>query len=347
MPAQKFGAIIVPGILTVHSTHQKIPNFPLTQAFISHNQLPLAALEAPIQISYIVGKIRGTAPSLSGKSFRLSPDGLLLQETPLSRMGRFSVALDYRVATSSLFVNTLYHYLGRITIGNLHSVGWLLRDLSNFQLLHNGFCLLHAAGLRHEREVTLLIGLSNTGKTTTVIDLVKSFNAYYYGDDLVVTDGENLYPCPYTAANLNPRNDVSLRYRTIQWARRNIPLFENFGPKIPVTISDYLGDGNCAVPARITNVLFLRRSTQHRERELQKREAARLLLASNRTEFTYAASPIFNAAEYLGLDCPVTTLVDREAEICAKVVENAYCRLIEGGPEQFRLAAVDSLGIST
>lgn len=347
MAPLKFGAVLVPGILTVHSTHRQLSNFPLTQEFVPTNQLPAAAFDAPIQIIYVVGRVKSRAPSLSGKSFRLTDDGLLLQETPLSRWNRFSVALEYDMGTSAIFVNPLYHYLGRITIGNLHSSGWLLRDLSNLQLLHHGFCILHAAGLRYEREVTLLIGLSNTGKTTTVIDLVKSFNAAYYGDDLVVTDGKDLYPCPYTAANLNPRNDVSFRYRTIQWARRNIPLFDNFGPKIPIMISDYLGAGNCADPARITNVLFLRRSNQHRERELEKHEAARLLLASNRTEFTYAASPIFNAAEYLGLDCPVTALVDREAEICAKVVENAHCRLIEGGPEQFRLAAVDSLGINT
>ena len=343
-PEHDLAAVAVPGVLAVFSNKPRIPNFPLVQRLKPVDQIAADDLDVPLKVTYRVGAVPETSQKLEGKVFRRI-DNTLIQETPVGPFARLSVALHCDAANPTIAVNPFYHSAGRLTVGNVHSCGWLVRDLCNIHLLSNRKTLLHAAGLKHGNRTALIIGLSNTGKTTTVVNLVQSRDAEYYGDDLVVTDGKYLFPCPHVAANINPSHNTGAKYAFIQWARRTIPFFENYGADIPFSISDHLGYEHCATPAKVTDIIFLIRSEQPADRRVSNDEAAQLLLASNRTEFTYATSPVFCAAEYLGIGFNLTHLVDREAHLMGQLVRNSRCRLVEGGHEQFREAVLQALAL--
>ncbi|MCC5860116.1 MAG: hypothetical protein JJT90_18330 [Ectothiorhodospiraceae bacterium] len=332
------GAVAAPGILAIFSNRPHVPNFPLVRKLPRITDTEAKELDLPVQVAYHVG---GTTPSEYGpgmKTFRKTEKSLI-QETPVGRFARLSVELTCNPHRSTIAVNRFYHAAARITVGNVHSCGWLLRDLCNIQLLHHGYALLYAAAIRRGQRAILIIGLSNTGKTTTVVDLVKSGNTSFYGDDLVITNGRQLFSCPFAVANMSPKKGMGLQYRATQWAKKTIPFFENFGASIPYSIGDYLGMKNQAEPTEISEILFLEKSEKSEQIDLSEDAATSLLISSNRTEFTYATSPVFCAAEHMGVGFEVTTLVSREAELLRDIVKRCRCSLIRGRREEFNAAA--------
>lgn len=341
---QPYAAIPIPGIMAILSNTPRIPNYPLIGRFALFKDLEKDILNTPLRLSYHVNSLASSVEKLSGKNFtRLSSDEIR-QETPIGGLGRLSVQFKCGNECLELKVNPTYNCLGRLTIGNVHSVGWLMRDLSNIALLNKGYCLLHAAALNYKDRSVILIGLSNTGKTTTIRELVQQEGAFYYGDDLIVTDGDKVFACPLTAANVNPETHADWKYTVIQWIRRTVPFSENYLVNLPISILDMLGQESLADPAPISEILFLQKNSKRETRELSRDKAAKLLLSSNRAEFTFAASPLFAAAEYLGLDCSLSTAVDKEKDIIMNTCRSARCRLVTGGFSDFRKAAASALG---
>lgn len=344
----KFAEHAIPKILALVSNVRSIPNYPLLSELKPLHECIDNISASLLRIGYFVSPGARSNENLHGKQYSRISETATRLETPLGRWGRLSVVFDYNPDFPTLHVNKTYHRLGRITVGNAHSVGWLLRDLTNIQLLLNGKSLLHAAGLSHGDRATILVGLSNTGKTTTVIDLVRRHNAKFFGDDLIVVDKEGVYPCPLTLANISPEMLPTRPQQIFQLARRALPFYENFGPvQAPVSVADFLGNEMIAAPTKISEILFLKQGARNQVLDISPIEATQLLLASNRTEFTYAASPVFCAADYLHNFAITEQAESSERQLLSDIANTSSCKLVIGNQAEFRRATEDSLQIET
>src|SRR5206468_2983173 len=68
-----------------------------------------------------------------------------------------------------------------------------------------GFTPLHASALDSERGGILIGGLGGVGKTTTCVALLRRPGLSLVAENLVLTDGEFVYPC-YEPARLDERS---------------------------------------------------------------------------------------------------------------------------------------------
>lgn len=283
-----------------------------------------------LNLNYLVSKQACSASAIYGKTFAgVDQNGVRL-ETPIGKFGRLSQLLHWQDTNPSLIVNNTFHRLAKVTIGNVHSVGWLMRDLTNITLLSNGYALLHAAAVKYMDRVVVIFGLSNTGKTKTVFSLVKNSAAQYYGDDLVLTDGKHIYACPHTGANLDPDAGPGLGYKLEQYFRRGLPFFENFAGTLSYSISDALGIENMAPAVAATDLIIMRNSNKQNLGSITKSRAKELLVASNRTEFTFGSCPLLSAAEYFETGLKTGMAIERESRILEQLSEQTNCHFAEG-----------------
>lgn len=334
---------IIPGVLRVQSNCCRIPGFALSSTpLVDIKSLPKAPT---LGVNYIVNPELNRGVRAAGKEYSSRSECETSIQLPVGGLASLSCLYRHHLSRPTIEVNRFYHVAGRMTVGNVHSAGWLMRDLCNINLLLNGYCLLHAAAVQYENRSLVAIGLSNTGKSTTVFDLTINGPCRLFGDDLVVTDGENLYACPATGTNINPSKLPRYRQRIIHWCNRAIPFFEYFGPSAALTVSDYVGEENIAEPSPATDVLFLRRSKSRRLIQLEKDQAIRLLKSSNRTEFTFMNSALISANDYLNDRAHIDRSLENESDIFARLVSHSQCFLVEGDMNYFRSVAREILSI--
>lgn len=334
----QYSSEAIPEILRIGSNRRKLGGFPLRTYLTKRVDPEPANRLSKLNIGYFVNKDMGSEDFSKGKIYRRVGGGDVVSiSIPFTRFAGLTCRYHYSDTFPFIEVNRTYGVLGKITVGNAHSTGWLLRDLCNIHLLRNGYCLMHGAGLRSETERVALIGLSNTGKSTTTFNLVKHAECQIYGDDLIATDGFGLYSCPFTNTNISPSSLPTLKKQVSHWAARNVPFYENFGPSSSYPLHDYVGQENMArAGEKATKLVFLRRGDHNKMRKLSSEEAITLLAASNRTEFTFMNSPIFSAFDYLCGADHIQDALDKELNILDKLVANTESMLIEGGPDYFR-----------
>lgn len=328
---------LIPGVLKLWSNRQRIPNFPLACNRIS--ELPTIRVDGQkggINLAYNVRSPQGNKQIPHGKLYRCDASNKVSIEVPVSRISKVECSYTYEPGLAVLEVNPTYHKLGRMTLGNMHSVGWLLRDLLNIQLLLKHFALLHAAAIQSDAACVVVVGLSNTGKSTTSFNLTLNGLCKLFGDDLVATDGRNIYACPYTATNVSPGELSDMGSRSSQWLFRNIPFYGNFGPTKRIPICSHVGEQKMAQPTPATHVVFLRRSSTCSTSPIETAAAHSLLTASNRTEFTFMNSPLFCAFDYLQGTNQVRDAIDNERDTFSELLDSTECLLIEGDMPYFR-----------
>lgn len=328
---------IVPGVLRVQSNRRKIPGFALSSTpLVEAESLPKSP---PLLVNYLVNPRLNRGIRAAGKAYVSRSNHETSIQIPFGGLTSLSCLYRHDSTAPTIEVNRFYHAAARLTVGNVHSAGWLMRDLCNIHLLLNGYSLLHAAAIQNDKSSLVTVGLSNTGKSTTVFDLTINGPCRLFGDDLVVTDGKKLFACPFTGTNVSPSQLPGTRHRIAHWCNRAIPFFEYFGPSGALAVGDYVGQDKIATPSAATHVLFLRRSEKNRTVHLKKNRAVGLLQASNRTEFTFMNSALFSGNDYLNDLSSIDTSLASEHEIFARLVANTHCFLVEGDMPYFRAVA--------
>lgn len=189
----EYFADIVPGVMRVRANRRRIPGF----ALCARSLIPISETEThpepPLSINYMVNSDLHSGRKAAGKVYSSANPSEVSIQTPIGKLGSISSLLRHDLHSPTIEVNRAYHRTGRLTIGNVHSSGWLMRDLGNITLLKNGLCLIHAAALSHKDRTVLIVGLSNTGKSTTAFELTLNGPCRLFGDDLVVSDGSQLF----------------------------------------------------------------------------------------------------------------------------------------------------------
>jgi hypothetical protein len=342
MGERAYSLELVPGVLSLISNRRSIPQYPL----ICNSSLQVVNgykdESNNISLNYAVADLERRPASPGGKYFGLSDNGATVYENQIGAFGWIRMEVLWRKRSPILKVNRLYGRVGRVSVETVFSPGRHLRDLSNIALLDNGYCLMHAAGIWHQGRAALFIGLSNTGKTTLVTDLVRNHGAMFYGDDLVVTDGANLYACPETGTNVNMRDSPSFFYSGYQFIKRSIPFAENMMPSPSLSFSRFMGQQRQAKSDAVSDIYILQRSSKNKVSALAPEEAARLMYASNQVEFTHNTNQALWAGEYLGGGIPMSDCQEKEKEICDRLTKCAAVHHVCGDSDFFKRHVVSS-----
>lgn len=189
---------------------------------------------------------------------------------------------------------------------NLHGIYYLLSDITNTILLNHGYLTLYASAVVDEySHGTVLFAPPNTGKTVTATMLCKHFGYSLVGEDVVVTDGNRVYGCPWTHSYRNKEDRLD-----------SAGLFRN--GKCPEMLS------MCDV-CDITELVTL--SLGSYEVSTRKEELLRQIKILNGYLFGYYNTPIIKILSYFDqtYDIPYG---ERAEKMLQDMVEHCHCRCV-------------------
>lgn len=326
---------LCPGVLELRTNVVQIPDFQLFSIDTGG-----AFEECAMKVAYTVGPVDGLHTREKGIEVR---DDRIAYKKSLGIVGDLKCAIRIGHEMSELRVNRTYHRLGRASIDTVPSVGKLLEDVISLQLLMNGYAMIHCAGLAHGNGVAVLIGLANTGKTTTALTIVKNGGAKYVAEDIAITDGEGLYCCPYALSAVDEDLVDADGDPVYQWFADKIPLLDRVYSGSVRSIYDILDRTEIRYSGEVTDVFILSRGKGRRP----STDPSRMIQLSNRAEFTYSTSHVLLGAQYLGYGIDVHEAMKTEERLIDDLVTNSDVSQFRGDPATLFDEVVQSIGNET
>jgi len=236
--------------------------------------------------------------------------------------------------SSNIIVNKPYLKWIRVRTNNIFPPGTHLTDIATVKLLEKGFVPLHCAGVSRNNKGILIFAPPDTGKTLTSMLLVQE-GFKFISEDISVSDGNEIYGCPFTSTfrYYDKLSSKSTRYLNLVAAK--IPFLAPFiEPKAKV-IQDYVERSKIREKASISSIVVLERGDSKSER-LNEEEAFRRILNINRYEFNYYRNPILRAYSYFNKEFDLNSFMLREEKIMRKIItdKNIYS-IRENNPEEY------------
>lgn len=312
---------ICPGVLNLHTNAKSIPDFQLGRFRFTDG----GSVSSEVSVTYDVGAVDSVLDRNKGIELR---DGVITYQKSVGAFGELKCEIAIGQADSSVTVNRTYHRLGRTSIGTVPSVGKLLEDVVSVTLLQNGYMILYCGGVSHDGNVTVMIGLTNSGKTTAVLNLLKRESVEYVAEDIAITDGSELYCCPYAVSPIDtdlldsPANPIAT------WLSANVPLLDSVTVRSIESIYDVLDEDRVTLSGEISRICFLSRSGIWRESDPSQR-----IMLANRSEFSYVTNPILLGAQFHGSDVDVEAAAETERNIVQAMVDGSQTHYVSGGFE--------------
>jgi len=237
-------------------------------------------------------------------------------------------------------VNKAYAKLIKVPVGSWLPVGRRLTNIIHVKLLLNNMTLTHGATIMHPKgKATAFIAGAEVGKTSLVFNIAFSNQVPLLAEDVFVTDGLRIFPCPYTTTYL--RSDIVLRlmfqheliraskYRFLKVINRLNKLDLLWGSilKKGAEIIDYIRDKVfIKEPCPVENVILMIRDTKNEIKSLDVDEALRRVLIINRIEFDFFRDILISA--YIGTFpsssvSRIQDLMEREEHIIKQMLERS------------------------
>lgn len=117
-------------------------------------------------------------------------------------LNSFCIGYNIRIIGNEVWaeVGENYYRFVKNRIMNLHGIYYLLADLANVMLLNNGFLTLYASAccIKDSKRCVVTFAPPNTGKTLTATKLCELSECALVGEDIVISDGNKVYSCPWT-----------------------------------------------------------------------------------------------------------------------------------------------------
>lgn len=225
--------------------------------------------------------------------------------------GFFNIGYNIKIENNVVFAEfgENYYKLIKNRIMNLHSAYYLLSDIANMVLLSNGYITMYASAVHNAsiNRTVLCFGAPNTGKTYTAVTLVKSKDYKMIGEDVVITDGDNLFSCQWTSSYRNSTLKSDDTAGSIR--RRQRPC-----------------DINYIDSCKLTDVVVI---SQGKEETNSNKDVVFLMSSmTNGYLFNYFSSPII---KILGLfDDRFCMPMQEEADkYLKKIVESCNCHMLQ------------------
>lgn len=201
----------------------------------------------------------------------------------------FDVSVHKRVVSAT--VGKTYYHLVRLKMMNLHPIWYVLFDLVTVLLLKDGYLPLYAASFAHDAHGALIMAPPNAGKTLTVTRLSNHPNVRLLGEDIAVTDGEQLFAVPWTDT------------------------YRNYGnkEKLPTAVS--------TEPAELGSVFLLDKGT--RGVTTDGIDGIKQISLLNHYGIGYRSSPVITVLSYFNDDFSLEDISHREAALLRQIVQKA------------------------
>ena len=204
--------------------------------------------------------------------------------------------LSYKISRNGNSLNVVigkrYLRFIKYKIMHLHPMYYILFDFVTAILLENGYLPLYCSAVSFSTgNTSVMVAPPNTGKSLTRLLLINRYDAALIAEDIAVTDGEYVWPVPYT-----------FTYRDYG----SIKLKKDF--KV------------CADKKKIDNLFWL----QHGEPSLVPMhiDEADKLQVLNDYLAEYAKSPAIDAFYYFNNCFKSTELLQREKNLLLKLLNN-------------------------
>ncbi len=226
----------------------------------------------------------------------------------------------------------------------------VVEALLRFMLVDRGYVLLHSGCVAKDGKATLISAQTDTGKTSTVIRLVRDFGFSFLSDDMTIVSPNGIaisYPKPMTlsfhtmsviaGAQLGATHRAKLSVQSRVHSKsgrsigqslgsRNIPIMAiNSATQIAVPPPKYhitsLLDTEVMSRARIERVVFIERGEEMRDR-MELSPALDLLIEN--TDDAYGFPPFATLAPHLRMGSALyPELRNRERMLLAQAVASA------------------------
>ncbi len=226
------------------------------------------------------------------------------------------------------FYDSAYRYFTRLR----YPISQLIAGLVQFQLVKLGYLIVHGACLRGpDGTGTVLVGLSNVGKTTTTLRLVRDHGYRFLSDDMLITDGSIGWGFP-RSLRLENFGDIKLtpnqRAAPVKRALWEVASMVPFLPE--VWIHPYkappTGPFEPVASVKLGKLFFLhRRSGKPELRSLGREEAFRELVIQHRIgtiDYDFAASRLFHMYAYETEEVDFNKLLSVQTEVLQALIQN-------------------------
>lgn len=198
------------------------------------------ALEGPFDIEVRPGEVgRGSLRRRTRMTQYMSPAGVTYEEHLGRRGSDFAIELG----------GTIQVVVGPMLVRSPHVLYTnIIEALLRFVMVSRGYMLLHSACLELEGRGVMLSARTDTGKTGTILRLLRENDARFLSDDMTIIDPEGValtYPKPLTISEHTLRavdaGDLSKK----EW--RKLRLQSRLHSKEGRGIGTWLGDQNLPI----------------------------------------------------------------------------------------------------
>lgn len=114
----------------------------------------------------------------------------------------FHIGFNIKITGNTVYAEIGEHYYKHIKnrTMNLHAMYYLLSDIANIILLKNGLLTLYASAVcdDNKNKGWVFFGAPATGKTLTAMKICENQNYSLLGEDILITDGNQIFSCPWT-----------------------------------------------------------------------------------------------------------------------------------------------------
>jgi len=220
-------------------------------------------------------------------------------------------------------VNKNYMKFVKHRFMNVHSMGYILTDIINLRLMHNGFAPLHSSGIAIKDEGFGIFAPPNTGKTLTAMTLCmdKSNGMEFFAEDLSLTDGEHFYSVPWTSTfRYYESVDSSKFSKFLNKLTDKVSVLElfSFGKTDPIT--EYVDE--ISHKSQVSGIYILDRGTE-KVYDISADEAFFRINTLDRYEFNYMRAPTIIAYEYFNPKTDIEKAYAKEREILKEMIKTA------------------------
>jgi len=313
-------------VLEVRTNKKKLVNFKYGSKLVDDK----CGCEAESKIMLYC--IRGDVNAAGNKGGQI----FLTRNLPLIPNPRALIDIS-DVKKLTLFVNKSYEFWSNLRgTSSFETPEDILSNLATVQLLSNRLAPVHCACVDYNGTGILIIAPSNTGKTFTTFKLVKEFDFNFVAEDIAISDGKNIFGCPFTATGVpfHPKNN----------SLRNNRLKEIFFPSQieKRKLVDCFHESKIVTTTCISHVIFLKAGSSSIH-SLPKATAKNWMIRNNMLEFKYITNrdllALWNQFDYPDL----MQLYQTERTLLTKIIDNANEVLyitspqVEGFAEQIKL----------
>lgn len=310
---------------------------------------------------YSIGSlnIESDIPIPEFKSFeknKVKNPNLIITETsrlPFIKRGERLERFFYRKEDTTLYIDYRLPVDTKLQISNLEgdtvikftkayrkftNFGTLINQIIAIKLIQNGLTFIQAAGLAHNSDVFLIIGIGGMGKTSVALSLAKTFK--FMSDDTVIIDENGMAYSYGTGFGVSPHTVLSNtsipreQYRKIRLKRlisRSNILARLLGKYLNIGVDERvnLPEGvEVSDKGDITNIFLLTQKTEKDEiKQVTTSVATKKIFAAtmemhNLLNVTHIAILLYF---YLSPDMNLADIMSKREEIIKEAIRNAKC----------------------